>query len=185
MATRLHARRSKAIVPGTRSRRSARQSRKSARGLPTASRLRVDLARFACLRPASSDDLREDSIIFVQLATGTGCTMTSGTRGEYPQGSPFALKLLERLKPALDSIVALKAEFVRCRSTLAACEAETTSLATRIARLEPAFRAKEKKRFWTPAFWANFFNGSLVHEMAMLREQQSAAERSRHRTLWL
>lgn len=96
------------------------------------------------------------------------------------KGRPLAVKLAERLQPSLDSIAALKTELEQCHHAVGECEANATSLATRVATLEPAYRAKKEGRFWTPAFWASLFNGSIIHEMETLLAQKSAAESEGH-----
>jgi hypothetical protein len=95
------------------------------------------------------------------------------------KGQPIAAKLLDRLQPSLDSINALQTELAQRRHSLGECEAKAASLATRIAMLEPAYRAKKGGRFWTPTFWSGLFNGSIIHEMETLLEQKTAADAER------
>jgi hypothetical protein len=91
-------------------------------------------------------------------------------------GLPFAASLADRLQPSQDALAAVRTELAQCRRALGECEAKAGALTTRIACLEPGYRAKKDRRFWTLAFWLHLFNGSVIPEMETLLQQKSAAQ---------
>jgi hypothetical protein len=52
-------------------------------------------------------------------------------------------------------------------------EAEAATVAQRIEQSSSAYEAKKHKRFWTPAFWANLFNGTLIAQTEECLNQQA------------
>ncbi|HZZ82315.1 MAG TPA: AAA domain-containing protein [Gemmataceae bacterium] len=90
--------------------------------------------------------------------------------------SPRLAELAELSRAHLQADADLTASRAARQQALDACRGETSQLATRIGQLEPAYLAKKHSRFWTPAFWSNLFNGSLVQEMESLQQQRAAAE---------
>ncbi len=74
------------------------------------------------------------------------------------------------------AIQALTATLRTHQEALASCDQELIELAAKIAVNEPAFRAKKQNRFWTAAFWANLFNGTIVQETEAILEQHSRAQ---------
>jgi hypothetical protein len=62
-------------------------------------------------------------------------------------------------------------------AAFAQCDQEIARLAARIAELEPGYAAKKNSRFWTPAFWLNLFNGSIIPEMDATQQRHDEAQK--------
>jgi hypothetical protein len=92
---------------------------------------------------------------------------------------PFALRMreLSRVQQGAhrDAELSLQAQ----REALAKCDAQSSSLVTRLTALEPAYLAKKHGRFWSPAYWLNLFNGQIVPQVEALLEEQKILETNR------
>ena len=84
---------------------------------------------------------------------------------------PYSTRLSEIRKSCDEAIRELDARLQTQREALEKCELEAADLGTRIAEREPAYLAKKNTQVWTPAFWTNLFNASIVPEMETLLER--------------
>jgi hypothetical protein len=94
----------------------------------------------------------------------------------------FAAQMAERRLSQELTLQKLDATIQSHVATLAAVEQEIAELSGRITALEPGYRAKKDKRFWTWAFWQHLLNGQILQEMETLQTQLAGA-RTRQQAL--
>ena len=114
-----------------------------------------------------------------------GCQVVKDMTELQPTRDEFKTQLAG-LRAAFDEdLRGIETRLQAEQELLAKIEAATADLARRIAALDPGYRARKDKRFWTPAFWANLFNGQLIpltetllaEHVALQAQRQEALER--------
>ncbi len=95
---------------------------------------------------------------------------------ERETGAAFASRLAERRTACDGDVLEIETKLTTHHETLAQCDRDDTDLAGRLANLEPAYRAKKHKHFWSPTFWLNLFNSQLITQTETLLHQQSEVQ---------
>lgn len=88
------------------------------------------------------------------------------------------------LKQAHDHALQVKTATLQMHEAeLARRDHELEQCAAKITEREPAYQAKKQNRFWTLAYWANLFNGTVIQEMDSLLTEQTSAQVHRQNVL--